>query len=112
MALLYAGRYSQFGGMLALVGAPVVILGISQGSTIAAQAMQAPAEVFRAYSVSAALTIVGGVALAKTWGLAGALAGLLASALGYCLMITWRCRKKLATELTNGRQCNSFDLSS
>jgi O-antigen/teichoic acid export membrane protein len=95
MAILYAGRYTDFAYLLPLVAAPVVVLAASQGSTIAVQAMQAPAEVFLAYSVSATLTILAGVALARYWGLTGALIGILTSSLGFCIVITWRCRRRL-----------------
>ena len=99
MAILYAGRYTDFAYLLPLVAAPVVVLAVSQGSTIAVQAMAAPAEVFLAYSVSGILTILAGVALARYWGLAGALIGILTSSLGFCIVITWRCRKRLGGEL-------------
>ncbi len=95
MATLYAGRYNDFAYLLPLVAAPVIVLAASQGSTIAVQAMQAPAEVFLAYSVSGTLTILAGVALARYWGLTGALIGILTSSLGFCIVITWRCRRTL-----------------
>ena len=95
MRLVYAGRYSEFAYLLALVTGPVLVLAFSQGSTIAVQAMQAPAEVFLAYSVAGTLTVVAGVALARTWGLPGALTGMLASSLGFCIVISWRFRKRL-----------------
>jgi O-antigen/teichoic acid export membrane protein len=95
MAILYAGRYNDFAYLLPLVAAPVIVLAASQGSTIAVQAMQAPAEVFLAYSVSGTLTILAGVALARYWGLTGALIGILTSSLGFCIVIAWRCRRRL-----------------
>lgn len=94
--MLYAGRYLEFSYLLPLVAAPVVVLAASQGSTIAVQAMQAPVEVFFAYSASGTLTILAGLALAWCWGLPGALIGILTSSVGYCIVITWRCRKRLA----------------
>lgn len=100
MAILYAGRYNDFAYLLTLVAAPVVVAAVSQGSAIAVQAMQAPAEVFLAYSVSATLTILAGVALARYLGLAGALIGVLISSLGFCIVITWRCQKRLGTALS------------
>jgi O-antigen/teichoic acid export membrane protein len=100
MAVLYAGRYAEFAYLLTLVAAPVVVLAASQGSTIAVQAMQAPAEVFLAYSVSGTLTILAGVALARYWGLVGALVGILTSSLGFCIVITWRCRRRLGGALS------------
>jgi len=96
IAILYAGRYTDSAYLLTLAAAPVVVLAASQGSTIAVQAMQAPAEVFLGYSVSGALTILAGVGLARYWGLEGALIGILTSSLGFCIVITWRCRKRLA----------------
>jgi O-antigen/teichoic acid export membrane protein len=96
VGFLYAGRYTEFANLLMLAAAPVVVLAASQGSAIALQAMQAPAEVFLAYSVSAALTILAGVALARYWGLAGGLIGVLTSSLGFCMVVTWRCRRRLA----------------
>lgn len=95
MDLLYGGRYSKLAHLLPLVAAPVLVLAVSQGSTIAVQAMQAPSEVFCAYSVSAGLTIVAGVALARHAGLTGALIGMLLSSLTYGMVITWRFRKRL-----------------
>ncbi len=100
MAFLYAGRYTDFAYLLPLVAAPVVVLAASQGSAIAVQAMQAPAEIFLAYSVSGTLTILAGVALARYWGLAGALIGILTSYLGFCIVITWRCRRRLGGVLS------------
>lgn len=100
MAILYGGRYTDFAYLLPLVAAPVVVLAVSQGSTIAVQAMEAPAEVFLAYSVSGTLTILAGMALARYWGLEGALIGILTSSLGFCIVITWRCRKRLGGELS------------
>lgn len=100
MAILYSGRYTDFAYLLPLVAAPVIVLAASQGSAIAVQAMQAPAEVFLAYSVSGTLTILAGVALARYWGLPGALVGILTSSLGFCIVITWRCRKRLGEVLS------------
>lgn len=101
MAILYAGRYTDFAYLLTLVAAPLVVQAASQGSAIAVQAMQAPAEVFLAYSASATLTILAGVALARYWGLAGALIGILTSSLGFCIVITWRCQKRLGRVLSS-----------
>jgi O-antigen/teichoic acid export membrane protein len=100
MAILYAGRYTDFAYLLPLVAAPVVVVAVSQGSAIAVQAMQAPAEVFLAYSVSGTLTILAGVALARYWGLEGALIGILTSSISFCIVITWRCRKRLGRVLS------------
>jgi O-antigen/teichoic acid export membrane protein len=102
MGFLYAGRYREFSHLLTLVVAPVVVLAASQGSTIAVQATQAPADVFLAYSVSGTLTILAGVALARCWGLEGALIGILASSLGFCIVITWRCQKRLKAVVSLG----------
>ena len=95
MRLLYGGRYSEFAYLLPLVAAPVVVLAASQGSTIAVQAMQAPSEVLLAYTVSGTFTIIAGIVLARCGGLAGALVGMLASSLTFCVVITWRFRKRL-----------------
>jgi O-antigen/teichoic acid export membrane protein len=100
MQVLYAGRYGDSAHLLTLAAAPVVVLAASQGSTIGVQAMQAPAEVLLAYSVSGTLTIFAGVALARYWGLAGALTGMLASSLGFWVVITWRRQRRL-TEVTS-----------
>jgi O-antigen/teichoic acid export membrane protein len=101
MAILYAGRYADSAYLLTLAAAPVVVLAASQGSVIAVQAMQAPAEVFLGYSVSGGLTILAGVALARYWGLVGALFGTLISSLAFCLVITWRCRKRVVEALSD-----------
>jgi O-antigen/teichoic acid export membrane protein len=111
MAILYAGRYTDFAYLLALAAAPVVVLAASQGSTIAVQAMQAPAEVFLAYSVSGTLTILAGVPLARYWGLAGALVGILTSYLGFCIVITWRCRRRLRRVLSSEHSENGRELA-
>jgi len=61
---------------------------------VAVQVMQAPSEVFLAYSVSGALTVLTGVAFTHYWGLAGGLVGLLISAIAFWAVITYRYHKR------------------
>jgi O-antigen/teichoic acid export membrane protein len=102
MAILYAGRYNDFAYLLTLVAAPVVVLAASQGSMIAVQAMQFPAEIFFAYTLAGAVTIVAGIPLTRTWGLPGAAVGILISYFTFFVGISYRCRARLREPLGNG----------
>jgi O-antigen/teichoic acid export membrane protein len=102
MAILYAGRYTEFAYLLTLVAAPVVVLAASQGSTIAVQAMQFPADVFFAYTLAGVATIVAGVPLTRYWDLPGAAVGILISYLTFFVVISYRCRARLREPLAVG----------
>ena len=102
MAILYAGRYTDFAYLLPLVAAPVLVLAASQGSMIAVQAMQFPAEIFFAYTLAGAVTIVAGIPLTRYWGLPGAAVGILISYLSFFVVILYRCRARLREPLANG----------
>jgi len=95
IAILYAGRYTEFAYLLPLVAAPVVVTAASQGSCIALQAMQCPADVFLAYTAAGIVTIVTGIPLTRYWGLAGAAVGILMSSLAYFIAIAYRYRARL-----------------
>lgn len=95
MSFVYAGRYDDFSHLLALATAPLLLTAASTGSEVAVQVMQAPSEVFLAYAVSGALTIVLGVAFTHYWGLTGGLVGILISAVAFWVVMTYRCQKRL-----------------
>ena len=95
MNFLYAGRYDEFAHLLALATAPLLLIAASVGSEVAVQVMQAPSEVFLAYSISGALTLVVGVAFTHFWGLVGGLVGILISSVAFWAVITYRCQKRL-----------------
>lgn len=90
--VLYAGRYAESLPLLMLVAAPVLVVAASEGSLIAVQAVQSPADVFIAYAVSAVATVAVGVPLTRCWGLPGAALGMLVSYLAFFAVITHRCR--------------------
>jgi len=90
-----------------LVAAPVVVLAASQGSTIAVQAMQFPAEIFFAYTLAGAVTIVAGIPLTRYWGLPGAAVGSLISYLTFFVAISYRCRARLREPLAIGAQART-----
>ena len=94
MNFLYAGRYDEFASLLVLATAPLVFIAAAMGKEVAVQVMQAPSEVFLAYGVSGALTVVAGVALTHFWGLTGGLVGLLISAIAFWAVITYRYHKR------------------
>jgi O-antigen/teichoic acid export membrane protein len=102
MAILYAGRYTDFAYLLTLVAAPVIILAASQGSTIAVQAMQFPEEIFFAYTLAGVATIVAGVPLTRYWGLPGAAVGILISYMTFFVFISYRCRARFREPLAIG----------
>jgi len=104
MAILYAGRYTDSAYLLPLVAAPVVLLAAAQGSSIAVRAMQFPAEIFFAYTVAGAITIVAGVPLTRCWGLPGAALGILISYFAFFVVISYRCRARLGKALAIGAQ--------
>jgi len=95
MSMVYAGRYDEFSPLLLLATTPLVFIAAAMGSEVAVQVMQAPSEVFLAYGVSGALTILTGVAFTHFWGLKGGLAGLLISAIVFWLVITYRYHQRL-----------------
>jgi O-antigen/teichoic acid export membrane protein len=102
MGILYAGRYTESAHLLTLVAAPVLLLAASQGSSIAVRAMQFPAEIFFAYTVAGAVTIVAGVALTRCWGLPGTAVGILISYFAFFVVISYRCRARLTKALAIG----------
>ncbi len=95
MSFLYSGRYDEFSHLLVLATAPLLLTAVSVGSEVAAQAMQAPSEVFAAYAASAGLTVLVGVAFTYYWGLVGGLSGILISSVTFWAVMTYRCRKRL-----------------
>jgi hypothetical protein len=95
MSFVYAGRYNEFSPLLALATAPMMFSSAVMGSEVAVQVMQAPSEVFLAYSVSRALAVLTGIAFTHIWGLTGGLVGLLISAFAFWAMITYRYHKRL-----------------
>lgn len=95
IGFFYAGRYTEVAYLLPLVAAPVVITAASQGSGIAIQAMQFPSDVFLAYALAGAVTIVTGVPLTRYWGLGGATVGILISSLTVLFVISYRYRARL-----------------
>jgi O-antigen/teichoic acid export membrane protein len=92
---LYGGRYTGFAHLLPLVAAPIVVVAASHGISIGLQAMQSPAEVFRAHSLAGMVTVVTGVPLTRYWGLAGAAVGILASSLTLFVAIQHSYRSRL-----------------
>ena len=94
MSFLYAGRYNAFSPLLLLSTAPLLFTATAMGSEVAVQVMQAPSEVFLAYSVSGALTVLTGIVFTRHWGLAGGLVGLLISAIAFWVVITYRYHKR------------------
>ncbi len=95
MNSLYAGRYNGFSNLLTLATAPLLLIAASVGSEVAVQVMQTPSEVFLAYAVSGALTLLMGIAFTHYWGLVGGLVGLLISSIAFWAVITYRCKKRL-----------------
>lgn len=95
MALLYSGRYNGSSNLLLLATAPVVLIAVSLGSEVAVQVMQAPSEVFLAYGVSGAITLLLGIAFTRYWGLRGGLISILVSSAAVCVVLTYRCQKRL-----------------
>lgn len=94
MSFLYAGRYNEFSPLLLLSTAPLLFTASAMGSEVAVQVMQAPSEVFLAYSVSGALTVLTGIVFTHYWGLAGGLVGLLISAIAFWIVMTYRYHKR------------------
>jgi O-antigen/teichoic acid export membrane protein len=97
MSFLYAGRYNESSHLLVLATAPLVLIAASLGSEVAAQVMQAPSEVFLAYGVSGALTLLFGLAFTHYWGLEGGLVSILISSAAVWVVLTYRCQKRLRT---------------
>jgi len=93
--IFYAGRYTEYAHLLPLLAAPVLVLAVAQGNSIAVQAMQSPSNVLFAYSIAGATTVALGVPLTRHWGLPGAAVGILISYLAYFITISLRCQARL-----------------
>ncbi|MGA8705526.1 MAG: polysaccharide biosynthesis C-terminal domain-containing protein [Steroidobacteraceae bacterium] len=87
--LLYQGRYMQYGDIVWLVGlVPLPMAAIATlGSVL--RAYGRPDRVLWAYVISTVVTCVFGVAAVATWGLLGAILGLLASYTTTMLVMAW-----------------------
>ena len=89
MDLLYRGRYTQYAdfawlvGLIALPTAAIAVLGS------ALRACERPDRVLWAYVASTAVTCVFGVAAVATWGLLGAILGLLGGYVTTMLVMLW-----------------------
>ena len=89
MDLLYRGRYTQYAdfawlvGLIALPMAAIAVLGS------ALRAYERPDRVLWAYVISTAVTCTFGIAAVATWGLPGAIVGLLASYITTMLVMVW-----------------------
>lgn len=77
--LLYRGHYLADAHLLRLLGASVVATAAIDVLGAALRALEAPRDVFVAFAVSAAFALTAGTALTWAWGLAGAVAGIVAS---------------------------------
>jgi hypothetical protein len=95
MDLLYAGRYNGSSHLLVLATAPLVFIAASFGSEVAVQVMQAPSEVFLAYSTSGVLTFLLGIPFTHFWGLVGGLVSILISGMSVWVVLTYRCQRRL-----------------
>jgi len=93
--MLYGGKFMESSYLV-----PVVLLGVvfqvsSYGPSAALRAIQQSASVFRAYSVSAAVSLAIGIPATWAFGLAGAVASTALAALACFLSAVWLYRGKL-----------------
>ena len=93
--MLYAGKFMQFSYLV-----PWVLLGVlfqvsSYGPCVALRAIQQPASVFRAYAISAAVSLAIGIPATWAFGLAGAVAGTALATLASLLSGASLYRRKL-----------------
>jgi O-antigen/teichoic acid export membrane protein len=103
-AFVYGGKYTQFAYLLPLMALPILFTAAAEGQSIAVRAMQAPSEVFLAYTAAAVPTILVGVIFIRHWGLIGAALGLAFSSVAYFLTISYRYRIRLKQLLPAVRQ--------
>jgi O-antigen/teichoic acid export membrane protein len=97
--LVYGGKYTEFAYLLPLLSLPVLFTAAAEGPAIAVRAMQVPSEIFRAYIAAAIPTVLFGILLTRRWGVVGVAIGLAASALAYCIVLSYRYRGKLSEML-------------
>jgi O-antigen/teichoic acid export membrane protein len=93
--MLYGGKFMEFSYLV-----PWVLLGTlfqvsAYGPAVALRAIQEPASVFRAYSVSAAVSLAVGIPATWLFGLAGAVGGTALATLACLLSASWLYRRKL-----------------
>jgi O-antigen/teichoic acid export membrane protein len=92
--LLYKGRYAEHAHLLPLLAAGLPLAAVAQGFVVALQAMRAPDDVFKAYLAAGIFSVVGGLALTRALGLAGALAGYSLSFLVVAAAALWLYRRR------------------
>lgn len=83
MHRLYGGRFDDVAPLLGVLAVLPIIMGIGNTMNVALKAAEKPGFVFYAYLASGATTFLAGVPLVAHLGLAGAVYGLLLSALAY-----------------------------
>jgi O-antigen/teichoic acid export membrane protein len=76
LGLFFGGKYSAYAHLLPLVALPMLTSAVALGPAIAVRAMQKPSEIFAAYSVAGAMTVLIGWGVTRYWGLVGVLVGL------------------------------------
>ncbi len=84
--LLYKGKYEELYGLFWLIGSLPLLYAISMPRSYALRAMEHPDKVFLSSGITA-LSAPIGLMFTALWGLQGAIAGLLISALVCCLCI-------------------------
>jgi len=83
MHKLYGGKFDDVAPLLGLLALLPIIMGIGNTMNVALKAAEKPRYVFFAYLASGATTLLAGIPLVTSFGLAGAVYGLLLSALAY-----------------------------
>jgi O-antigen/teichoic acid export membrane protein len=78
---LYGGQYSEYSNLLWLLGLLPLAYGIDMILGAALRALERPDRVFWGYGLSALVTLTVGLGFMVTWGVAGAMVGLLLSSM-------------------------------
>ena len=93
---LYSGRYLNVAHLLPIVALGSIAWCGSFGSAIALRAMESPASVFVAFSLSTAASLVIGIPATWYYGLSGAIWGTNVSDLLSWVFLIWMLRRKMA----------------
>ncbi len=85
--LIYGGKFDELSRLLALLVFVPLIMGVGNATNAALKAIERPSAVFYAYVASGLVTFLAGAPLVMSYGLRGAVYGMLLSAAAYTLML-------------------------
>lgn len=94
--LLYGDKYAGAAHLLPYIAGAAALTAVAQALLLGLRGMQAASTVFRAYVVAAVVTVVAGAALTRTFGLAGAVSGVVLTSLALVASLGWQYARRVS----------------